>query len=124
MNGNGLAPHRRANVRLKLRWPVLLYRNGEALSVSARTENISGGGFYCVSPESFTPGERLDACIFLPRVDPTGSNYSCLLRCEVEVVHVALHSQAGFGMGCRIHRYVFRRESVQQNHPASIPSTG
>jgi hypothetical protein len=116
MNGAGQGSDRRAHLRLNLRWTVLMYRTAPALPVSARTENISGGGFFCVSSEPFTPCERLRACILLPRVDHSGSNYSCLVECEVEVVHVAVNSQAGFGTGCRIHRYVLRSDAVPESH--------
>jgi PilZ domain len=115
---NGADQHsdRRMHRRLNLRWPVLLYRKTAALPVSARTENISGGGFFFVSAEPFTPSERLRACILLPQVDRNGYNCSCLVECEVEVVHVGVDRQTGFGTGCRIDGYAFRKDVATQRH--------
>ena len=115
-NGADQDSDRRTHRRLNLRWPVLLYRKTAALPVSAKTENISGGGFFFVSPEPFTPCERLRVCILLPQVDRIGFNCSCLVECEVEVVHVSVNRQAGFGTGCRIDRYEFRRGVVPERH--------
>lgn len=115
-NGTGQHSDRRTHGRLNLRWHVLLYRKAVVSPVPARIENISGGGFFCVAAEPFTPCERLTACILLPRVDRSGAPGTCLVECEVEVVHVGPDGQNGFGMGCRIDHYAFRRDSSPERH--------
>ena len=112
MNGAGHGEDRRFHDRLNLRLTVLLYRNPGAPPVAAKTTNMSSGGFYILSPEPFTPSERLKAHVFLPRLERFRTNWTSLIECEVEVVHVSLGGKTGFGVGCRIHNYAFRRESI------------
>ncbi len=120
MNGNDAAGERRAYLRLNLRWPVLLCAHeAPGQPVWAKTENISSSGFCCLSPEPFRPGERLSACLLLPRLHLSDGYYPCL-QCEVEVVHITLGHAAGgphaaCGMGCRIHAYLFRRDLAEES---------
>ncbi len=120
MNGNDQGPDRRAYLRLNLRWPVLLCaREPEAQPVWAKTENISSNGFRCISAEPFRPGERLTACLLLPRLHSNDGYYPCL-QCDVEVVHVAVSHAPGSqhpscDVGCRIHAYIFRRDLAEES---------
>ncbi len=102
----GGAVEQRRQPRLKLVCPVRLYRESDALELSTATENICSGGFYCISPVPFAPGERLQCDIVLPIRNDSGSGRKLILRCGIEVVHAAASGGGtGFGLGCRLVNY-------------------
>lgn len=105
MNTLGGAVEQRRQPRLKLVCPVRLYRESDALELRTSTENISSGGFYCLSPHPFAPGDRLQCDILLPIQNNAGSRRKLVLRCRIEVVHAAANGGTGFGIGCRLEDY-------------------
>ena len=54
-----LAGDRRKRKRVLLHWPVRLLRQPGTSPIDTTTENISSEGLYCISNESFKPGERV-----------------------------------------------------------------
>jgi hypothetical protein len=110
MNGRNHGNERRLYDRLNLRWKIVLHRSPNDLPITSTTENISSRGLFFVSPEPFTPSERLKTFVYLPRMERPGTP-AYVLECEAEVVHVARDRQAGFGVGCRFHQCALRKTS-------------
>jgi hypothetical protein len=104
--GNVRAVEQRRQQRLKLVCPVRLYRNGEdALDLRTSTDNISSGGFYCVSTIPFAPCERLQCEIELSAPCRAGARHKTILHCHIEVVHSTAKGGNDFGIGCRLVDY-------------------
>ena len=97
---------RRKRERLRLRLPVLLLRTESDTPICSETSNISNDGFYCTSPQPFSPGDRLDCLIVLP-AEPSDSPESGQFCIEgrVDVVRLVVDNNKGFGIGCRFGRY-------------------
>lgn len=99
-----VAEERRKRKRVALHWPVHLFRQPQAQSVESTTENLTSGGFYCVTKEQFNLGERLECIISIP-VGSFGYSASPIsLQCRVCVKRVEGRSD-GFGLGCYIEDY-------------------
>jgi|SRR5580658_4099534 hypothetical protein len=98
---------RRKHERLALRLPV---RFEGAPDVNSVTENISGGGFYCISPTPFPADEQKEAHLMLPIRGYIRSADDVDIQCAVRVVRVdTLGAGRGFGVACQIERYTFLR---------------
>lgn len=96
---------RRKRTRMALRWPVCLTRTGERRSIESRTENLSSQGLYCISPEPFAPGERLDCVLTVPAAG-WGYDAALLLHCLVEVARLeTTGDDSGFGLGLKIEAF-------------------
>jgi hypothetical protein len=68
---------------------------------------MSCSGFYCYSPESFSPGETLICSIDIPAWTPGSADEHLTLECTVEVIWVErVETLQQFGIGCQIHDYV------------------
>jgi hypothetical protein len=101
---NADVPDRRRRRRLNLVCPLRLFRAEETRGVEATTENISSGGFSCITALPFSPGEQLACELVIPR-QLVGYD-SVVLRCRVEVVRASLHGlSAGYGVACRLLDY-------------------
>jgi hypothetical protein len=106
---------RRKRKRIALHWPVRLFRDPATPSVESTTENLTSNGFYCISKEPFTLGERLDCIIAIP-AGSFGYNESPIrLQCRVRVARVE-GQQDGFGLGCYIEDYDLLTSSKPPQH--------
>jgi hypothetical protein len=97
---------RRKHERLRLRLPVLILGSESDIPIRSETSNISNDGFYCTSPQPFSPGDSLACLIVLP-AEPSDSKESPQFCIEgrVEVVRLVVDNQKGFGIGCRFGQY-------------------
>ena len=95
---------RRAQARIALRCPILLFPKSGAEPVRAATVNISSKGMYWVSEIPFAPPEIVRCMIFITPDGFRSSEGGMCLDCQVEVVRME-HITAGFGAGVRICRY-------------------
>jgi hypothetical protein len=105
---------RRGVERLPLRLPVLLLRPDAGTPISGETANINHEGFYCITSDPLSPGDRVACLIALP-VQPSSSAHGDPLYIEgqVEVIRLVEDNDAGFGIGCRIFQYhVITEETV------------
>ena len=103
---------RRKYERLPLRLPMR-FINERASATSCLTENISSKGFYCVSPDPFVPGDRLEVELFLPAHNPGHGEKAVRLKCQVQVVRIdSTRLGPGFGIGCRIEAYTLHLEEA------------
>jgi hypothetical protein len=91
---------------LPLRLPVLLLRSNADKAISGETANISNEGFYCITSEPLSPGDRLTCLLALP-AQPSSSAHGDPLYIEgqVDVIRLVWDSNAGFGAGCHICQY-------------------
>jgi hypothetical protein len=103
----GAVDDQRSNPRFQLTYAVALSRPREAFGVATKTENVSCGGFYCLSARPFWPGERLDFEMAIPDVGPSRFQANDLfLHGVVEVLRVMSRGIGkGFGLACRLERY-------------------
>jgi len=94
-----------------VRWPVRLARQPGELPIATCTNNISSSGFYCYSPESFSPGEMLSCSIDIPAWTPGAADEHLTLECRVQVIWVErVEAIRQFGIGCHIHDYVVTKQ--------------
>jgi hypothetical protein len=108
---------RRSRRRLKLPYPVVLYRLGDNAGIQTTTQNINSEGFFCVSEEPFSPNEMLDCKVVIPGQDlGISSKDSLVLRCRAEVVRVVTDGlRPGYGVACRLKTYTVSRQNVDEN---------
>ena len=100
------ATERRKRARLALHWRVCLSRRSNHLLVETETRDVSSGGFYCFTEESFTTNERLECVLVIPLFRGADAAERLCLRCQVEVVRVDAAPPGGkFGVACRIDDY-------------------
>lgn len=91
--------HRRRG-RSALRCEIFLWREGKS-PVKARTENVSSTGFYCITEEPFSPGERVFCELLIPRYDRSAAS-SVILRRASTVVRLEIKGiEPGFGIACQ-----------------------
>ena len=96
---------RRKVERLALRWPIKLWKKGDARIVESVTSNLSCTGFYCTSNHAFLPGDTLECAIQIAdsaRKAVSTWNIHCLaivLRVE------AITPEEGYGLACRLDDY-------------------
>jgi hypothetical protein len=97
---------RRQRVRTRVHWRVLLFRNQTSEAVESLTQDLSSHGFYCLSRDPFTPGERLHCTLRVPAHDPGGDEAERTLDCLVRVMRVDPAAVEKFyGIACRIEDY-------------------
>lgn len=104
---------RRKHKRLKLRVAVLLVRSESDVPIWSETSDITNDGFYCTSPQPFSPGESILGLIALPsepahgneRSEAEGTPCQMYIEAQIEVVRVAVDNGNGFGLGCRMTDY-------------------
>src|SRR5262245_60226537 len=95
---------RRKRVRVALRCAVCLYRSGKPQAVYGETRDVSSAGFYCLTSESFMPGEGLDCVLAIPAEHFGAQLGSIDLHCEVKVARLD-NLPSAYGLGCQIERY-------------------
>ncbi len=89
----------------------------------ASTLNISSRGFYCLTDHPYSPGERLRCRIaMMPGSSPLGAD-SVYLDCIAEVVRVESADNA-YGIGCRIIRYVLKRQASGSSGRKAASASG
>jgi PilZ domain len=99
---------RRKHDRLTLRLPVRFSGSEQAPAIGCFTENISGGGFYCLSPTPFAADERREAHLLLPTRGYSRFGESVDIKCDVRVIRIdGMGPGRGFGVACQIERYTF-----------------
>jgi hypothetical protein len=99
---------RRKHERLALRLPVRFIGGDKSHAVDCFTENVSGGGFYCLSPTAFTADEQKEVHLVLPTRGYSRSGENVDIQCAVRVVRVdSIGPGRGFGVACQIERYTF-----------------
>jgi len=111
------APDRRRRPRLRLAYPLRLYRSGEVSRTETKTEDISCEGFFCVTDRRFSPFETLECELLIP-VQEAGvpTEHDIILRCKAEVVRVVQHvDEAVFGIACRLSDYTIGSEIVDRD---------
>jgi hypothetical protein len=103
---------RRRRPRLKLSCSLRLYRQGGALIVATRTEDISCQGFYFTSEHPFEPYERLECELVIQSQEPgCNSESDVFLRGTAKVVRIVPKGlRQGFGAACRLEDYTVDRE--------------
>jgi hypothetical protein len=96
---------RRKNARRALRCRVSFYRKSSFPIAEGVTQDLSSGGFYCLSPMPLTVGESLTCLLKMP--SPNASyNHALTLECVVRVVRLDNGGEEGtFGIACRIEGY-------------------
>lgn len=97
---------RRKRVRMDVHWTVHLSRKWHGIPVESKTRNLSSDGFYCLSHEPFTPGERLECMLLIPAQERGSQEGALCLQCRVQVVRVeTAREDGGFGIACRLVDY-------------------
>jgi hypothetical protein len=104
---------RRKRQRVVVSWPLRVWKAHEPC-LEICTVNVSSGGFYCLCPQPFSPGETLIAVLEIPGAGSDRELEKLLLRCEVLVLRVeTLIESRNYGTACRILDYsVLRNGSV------------
>jgi hypothetical protein len=97
---------RRKYERIALRLLVQFASADGSAIISCLTQNVSGGGFYFVSPEPLIPGEEEDVLLVLPAGSENRSGTNAGISCQVQVLRVdSMGAGLGFGVACQIERY-------------------
>jgi len=96
---------RRRLPRFRMRCPVFLWKSTDGTFTRTVTENLTASGFFCLSPDKYLPGEKLEAMLELPAAKWIKARHSTvLLRCTVEVVRIDASPSQGFA--CRIRDFL------------------
>jgi hypothetical protein len=94
---------RRRLQRLQIRCAVSLWKPIDGTFTRTVTENLTCGGFFCLSREVYRPGDELQATLEVPAQYWNGRHDGCLtLQCQVEVVRI---DDRQSGIACRIKDY-------------------
>ena len=109
---------RRKRKRIALHWPVRLFRDPAAPLIESTTENLTSNGFYCVSSEPFTLGERLECIIAIPAGSFGYAESPIRLQCRVRVTRIEDQAD-GFGLGCYIEDYDLLTRGPAMAHSAA-----
>lgn len=107
------ATERRKRARIRVHWPVLLFRTAVPETIASVTIDLSSSGFYCCTDRALEPGEVLRCTIKIPSHDPSGKCLERNLDCRVHVVRVD-RTDSGFGVACHIDDYHIA-ESILKN---------
>ncbi len=107
---------RRRRPRLRLAYPLRLYRPEESSAFETSTEDISCEGFYCFTHKALVPTETLICELLIPgdaQQQPPAQEM--VLRCRVEVVRVVppLNGK-GFGVAFRLADYSVGSKIVER----------
>jgi len=106
---------RRRYERLPLHLPVR-FINERGSATPCFTENISSEGFYCLSPDPFVAGDRLEVELLLPAHNPGRGDKRVRLRCQAQVVRIdSTWFGPGFGIGCRLETCTLHLEAVEHS---------
>jgi hypothetical protein len=100
---------RRRRVRTPLHLPVIFFASEYRAAVETTTQDLSSGGFYCISPVPFPVNEVASCYIKIPIYQLDRSEQMLALKCRLRVVRVELLGEANYGVGCEIEDYCFLR---------------
>jgi PilZ domain len=108
---------RRQRRRAPMQWSLRLYRNRAGEAEETTTQNLSSGGFYCMSRMPRTTGEFLFCLLHVPSHEaPLGDRF-LILECQVRVTRVEPAAVPGFwGVACSIENYRF----ISPREPLSL----
>jgi len=109
-----------------LRCAVDLWKPSEGLVTSTWTEDISSGGFYCMTAEPYLPGIELQATLEVPFRYRQGRGADCLvLQCQVEVLRAAGdHLKKNYGLACQFKAYrIIAIRTCKDSSARTIAST-
>jgi len=99
-------PERRKRVRTTVHWPLIIFRNDSAEGIESTTLNLSSTGFFCLSRQSFDPGESLFCTLHVPSHDPEGKERLWILECRVRVKRTEPAGSDGlYGLACEMEDY-------------------
>jgi hypothetical protein len=97
-----MTAERRRRRRLKLGWRIRLARSSAGVAVTAETDNLNSGGFYCTSEEPFSPGESLECDLFIPANPGALDGPNVVLHRQVKVLRLEIKGlEPGFGIACQ-----------------------
>ena len=72
------------------------------VAVNAETDNLNGGGFYCISEEPFSPGESIECDLFIPANPGPLDVPNVVLHRRVKVLRLEINGlEPGFGIACQ-----------------------
>src|ERR1700748_1544590 len=107
----GSRPERRKRIRAQVRWQVVFAGRRAANAVPTVTHDLSSTGFYCITPETFMPGETLECTLTVPVHNRLGIEPGLALRCTVHVVRAEPVGDEGlYGVGFKIEDYCLSRQ--------------
>jgi hypothetical protein len=97
---------RRSRPRAALEWVVHLSRARGQHPIATRTRDVSSQGFYCLVPETFASGERVECTMVIP-IPKSGKPEDVLwLKCQARVLRVEATAAAmAFGVAFQIEEY-------------------
>lgn len=97
---------RRKRARIRVHWPVLLFRAETAGVIRSTTQDLSSSGFYFLSNVALMPGDALACTLKVPFHDPNGKHLDRNLECRARVVRVEPQpTDSCFGIACHIEDY-------------------
>jgi hypothetical protein len=102
-----LPSERRKRVRSRVHWPLCLFVNEEEGPIATFTQDLSSGGFYCLTDRPFRVGETLTCLLKVPTYVPDGRYVEQWLECRVRVMRVESLDESGYGIAYRIEDYHF-----------------
>ncbi len=92
-------PERRARPRIPLRWPVIVFADGDPKPAMADLRDISGSGAYCLSSRPFRSGDGVALEVPLPR-ELDGEDRGLRLVCRGSVARSEELRPGEFGFAC------------------------
>jgi hypothetical protein len=99
---NPMTDERRRRSRLNFHCGIQLCRVHDHVIVKTQTDNLSVEGFYCTSEEPFSPGDRLECELLLPKNDTGFRGPNLVLHRRVRVLRVEIRGlEPGFGVACQ-----------------------
>src|SRR5579871_1053031 len=108
---------RRRHPRLRLSYLLRLFRPGNTAGIETTTQDLSCGGFYCISDHPVQPHEQIECELLIPSEQlGESSEPDLVLRCRAEVVRVVEDRLAPrFGVACRLEDYTINRNPAGRN---------
>ena len=101
-----MTSERRLHARACSAYALRLRRPGDQAGIETSTVNISSGGFYCISPLPFSPGELLECELVIPATAPNRDSDLTAQR-RVLVVRLEVRGlEEGFGLACRFEQLI------------------
>jgi hypothetical protein len=102
-NGSTQSVERRRRTRGRVRWHVQFLQDSQTRGFVTTTQNLSCGGFYCLSPVPLRAGQ-LGSCVL--EIPTHHANTNLRLQCSVRILRVEPPNEDGVcGVGCQIEDY-------------------
>ena len=110
---------RRRRPRLRLSYPLRLFRPGDDAPIHTTTEDVSCEGFYCITQFKSSPLDILECELEIPSKDSglsTGDRI--ILHCQVRVVRVVPRTaDSTFGLACQLADYTIGHQICEEETP-------